>query len=96
MQANLTDYTTFYKINHQGHKLDWDHSLGSAVLKARFAGGPKDLSVSLYQALVLLLFHEETELRYRHILDATRMGKSYSRIALSSATNQRTTQMMRN
>jgi cullin-4 len=75
MQADLNNYTIFYKIKHQGHKLVWDHSLGTATVKARFAAGPKDLTVSLYQAVVLLLFNEETEIGYRHILEETRMGK---------------------
>ncbi|KAG2753458.1 Cullin-domain-containing protein [Suillus brevipes Sb2] len=74
MQAELNNYTTFYKIKHQGHKLVWDHSLGTATVKARFAAGPKDLTVSLYQAVVLLLFNEETEIGYRHISGETRMG----------------------
>ncbi|KAG1814325.1 Cullin family-domain-containing protein [Suillus subaureus] len=71
MQADLDNYATFYKIKHQGHKLDWDHSLGTATVKARFAAGPKDLTVSLYQAVVLLLFNKETEIGFRHILEET-------------------------
>ncbi|KAG1746967.1 Cullin family-domain-containing protein [Suillus lakei] len=74
MQADLNNYTTFYKIKHQGHKLDWDHSLGTATVKARFTAGPKDLTVSLYHAVVLLLFNEEKEIGYRQILEETRMG----------------------
>lgn len=76
MHTDLLDYTTFYKLRHQGHKLEWDHSLGTATLKARFAPGIKDLTVSLYQAVVLLLFNEETEIGYKAILEATRMGES--------------------
>jgi cullin-4 len=75
MQAELNNYTTFYKIKHQGHKLVWDHALGTATVKARFSAGPKDLTVSLYQAVVLLLFNEETEIGYKHISEETRMGK---------------------
>ncbi|KAG2129711.1 Cullin family-domain-containing protein [Suillus bovinus] len=71
MQVDLNHYTTFYKIKHQGHKLDWDHSLGTATVKAWFAAGPKDLTVSLYQAVVLLLFNKETEIGYRQILEET-------------------------
>ncbi|OAX36818.1 Cullin-domain-containing protein [Rhizopogon vinicolor AM-OR11-026] len=84
MQADLNDYTTFYKIKHQGHKLDWDHSLGSVTLKARFAAGPKDLTVSLYQAIVLLLFNEETDVGYRQILEATRMDDAELKRTLQS------------
>jgi len=78
MQQDLDKYTSFYKVKHQGHKLDWDHSLGTATLKAQFTAGAKDLTVSLYQAVVLLLFNEEAEIGYRQILEATRMGKWHS------------------
>ncbi|KAG2358657.1 hypothetical protein BDR07DRAFT_1452647 [Suillus spraguei] len=84
MQADLDNYTSFYKIKHQGHKLEWDHSLGIATVKARFAAGPKDLTVSLYQAVVLLLFNKETEIGYRHILEETRMDDGELRRTLQS------------
>jgi len=76
MHTDLSHYTTFYKAKHQGHKLEWDHSLGTATIKARFSAGNKDLTVSLYQAVVLLLFNDETEIGYRAILEATRMGEA--------------------
>jgi cullin-4 len=84
MQTDLDNYATFYKTKHQGHKLDWDHSLGTATVKARFTAGPKDLTVSLYQAIVLLLFNEETEIGYRHILEGTRMDDGELRRTLQS------------
>ncbi|KAI0358895.1 Cullin-4B [Trametes cingulata] len=67
MQEDLGDYTEFYKKNHQGRKLDWDHALGTATLKARFDAGEKELSVSLYQAAILLLFNEEATVSYADI-----------------------------
>ena len=47
MQSELDAFVTFYKSKHQGRKLDWDHSLGTATLKARFKAGSKELTVSL-------------------------------------------------
>lgn len=79
MQAELTRYTSFYKNKHQGHKLDWDHSLGIASLRARFNRGEKELSVSLYQALVLLLFNDEIEMGFSDIKERTRIGTLLSR-----------------
>ncbi|KAI5997761.1 hypothetical protein EDC04DRAFT_2909509 [Pisolithus marmoratus] len=58
MQSELAAYVAFYKSKHQGRKLDWDHSIGTATLKAR-----------LYQAVVLLLFNESVELEYKQILE---------------------------
>ena len=75
MQGDLTKYTTFYKVKHQGHKLDWDHALGTATLRARFNRGEKELSVSLYQALVLLLFNEDEKLGFVDIQERTRIGE---------------------
>jgi cullin 4 len=75
MQDQLTSYATFYKARHKGRKLEWHHSLGTATLKARFNAGQKELSVSLYQSIILLLFNEATELSYADILDYTRMGE---------------------
>ncbi|KAG6828744.1 hypothetical protein H0H92_006882 [Tricholoma furcatifolium] len=71
MQADLTAYTNYYKERHSGHALDWDHALGTATLTARFKPGKKELSVSLYQTVVLLLFNEEIEWRYPEILEQT-------------------------
>jgi cullin-4 len=73
MQAELTQYTQFYKKKHAGRKLYWDHQLGTATLSTRFKAGPKDLTVSLYQAVVLLLFNDANDLSYKDILEQTRM-----------------------
>ena len=74
MQGDLTSFATFYKTKHQGHKLDWDHALGTATLRAQFSAGSKELSVSLYQAVILLLFNDETEIGFKQIAEHTRMG----------------------
>ncbi|KZP32792.1 hypothetical protein FIBSPDRAFT_882127 [Athelia psychrophila] len=75
MQDLLGAYTSFYISKHQGHKLTWDHALGTATLAARFAAGNKELSVSLYQCVVLLLFNDNVELAYKDIEEGTRMGE---------------------
>ncbi|CDO70959.1 hypothetical protein BN946_scf184829.g68 [Trametes cinnabarina] len=89
MQQDLADYTEFYKKKHQGRKLDWDHALGTATLKARFNAGEKELSVSLYQAVILLLFNEETTISYADIKEQTRLGA-----ATDDAELQRTLQSL--
>jgi cullin-4 len=75
MQADLTEYANYYKQRHSGHVLDWDHALGTVTMAAQFNAAPKELSVSLYQAVVLLLFNGPTEWRYPDILEQTNMGK---------------------
>ncbi|KAH8101424.1 Cullin-domain-containing protein [Cristinia sonorae] len=84
MQAELTKFTDFYKQKHQGHKLDWDHGLGTATLRARFSRGEKELSVSLYQTLVLLLFNEDVQIGFRVIKERTRIEDGELRRTLQS------------
>lgn len=76
MQADLTKYEGFYKSKHSNYVLDWNHSLGTMVLKARFKPCIKELSVSLYQGIVLLLFNDATEISYKEIKEQTNMGES--------------------
>ncbi|PCH33173.1 Cullin-domain-containing protein [Wolfiporia cocos MD-104 SS10] len=84
MQDELSRYATFYKSRHSGHKLDWDHALGTVTLRARFKNGEKELSVSLYQALVLLLFNEGTEMTFTDLKTQTRMDDAELRRTLQS------------
>ena len=74
MTDELNKFSEFYKIKHGSHKLDWDHALGIATLRANFKAGPKELSVSLYQAAILLLFNETSEVPFREIKSQTSMG----------------------
>ncbi|KJA20855.1 hypothetical protein HYPSUDRAFT_203447 [Hypholoma sublateritium FD-334 SS-4] len=84
MQEELTKYTEFYKAAHTGYVLDWDHSLGSATLKARFNAGVKELSVSLYQTIVLLLFNGAVTIPFGDIKEQTRMEDAELRRVLQS------------
>ena len=55
----ITHYKDFYNDNTQSRKLSWVHSLGQATLQKKFPKGPpREISVSAYQACVLLLFNE--------------------------------------
>ncbi len=67
-------FTKFYDQKHQGRKLVWDHALGTVILKTRFDAGSKDLSLSLYQTIVMLLFADVDEVTFTDIKAQTRMG----------------------
>ncbi|CAA7266377.1 unnamed protein product [Cyclocybe aegerita] len=84
MQVELTKYGEFYKEKHSGHVLDWDHSLGTMALKAWFKPGMKELSVSMYQGLVLLLFNDATEISFKDIKEQTNMNDAELRRTLQS------------
>lgn len=67
MQSELDGFAAFYSEKHQGHKIEWSHALGTVSLRAHFAAGQKELSVSLYQAVILLLFNDTTEIPYSDV-----------------------------
>ncbi|KAF7668273.1 hypothetical protein LDENG_00025440 [Lucifuga dentata] len=64
-------FKLFYLGKHSGRKLQWQPTLGHAVLKAEFKEGKKELQVSLFQTLVLLMFNEGEEFSMEDIRAAT-------------------------
>ncbi|GJE92100.1 cullin-domain-containing protein [Phanerochaete sordida] len=84
MTDELNKFTEFYGEKHKGRKLDWDHSLGHATLRAHFKAGVKELTVSLYQAVVLLLFNEAEELSFRELKAQSSMEDGELRRTLQS------------
>lgn len=75
MQEALNNYSAFYQDKHTNRVLTWAHYLGSATLIARCPKGKKELSVSLYQALVLLLFSERDSWTVEDIQAQTMLSK---------------------
>ncbi|KAK8232166.1 Cullin family-domain-containing protein [Phyllosticta capitalensis] len=57
IQQALDKFTVHYKGKHSGRKLDWKHALAHCQIKATFPKGNKELVVSGFQAIVLLLFN---------------------------------------
>ena len=75
MSQYLEAFKKFYLGKHSGRKLQWQPSLGHCVLKAVFKHGDKELQVSLFQSLVLLLFNNAEELNFVEIKEATGVGR---------------------
>jgi cullin-4 len=71
MVQYLEAFKLFYLSKHSGRKLQWQPSLGHCVLKACFPHGDKELQVSLFQALVLLLFNGPDKHDFADIKTAT-------------------------
>ncbi|KAK4997717.1 hypothetical protein LTR66_002914 [Elasticomyces elasticus] len=70
IKNTIDGYEAHYQSKHSGRKLDWKHSLAHCQMKARFAKGSKELVVSSFQAIVLLLFNgldKDEQLSYEHI-----------------------------
>lgn len=78
MVAALDRFKRFYSIKYTGRNLSWQHSLDQCTLKASFPKGKKELSVSLFQALVMMLFNQMPSgesLSYRSIVEQTNLGE---------------------
>ncbi|KAG7168303.1 Cullin-4B-like, partial [Homarus americanus] len=77
-------FTKFYLAKHSNRKLQWQPTLGHCVLKAAFAPGAKELQVSLFQALVLLLFNKADTLALADITSGTNIEDGELRRTLQS------------
>uniref|UniRef100_A0A3Q1EII9 Cullin 4A n=1 Tax=Acanthochromis polyacanthus TaxID=80966 RepID=A0A3Q1EII9_9TELE len=77
-------FKLFYLGKHSGRKLQWQPTLGHAVLKAEFKEGKKEVQVSLFQTLVLLMFNEGEEFSMEEIRTATGIEEGELRRTLQS------------
>ncbi|KAJ1117587.1 hypothetical protein NDU88_005784 [Pleurodeles waltl] len=77
-------FKTFYLGKHSGRKLQWQSNLGHAVLKAEFKEGKKEIQVSLFQTLVLLMYNEGEEFSFEEIKMATGVEDGELRRTLQS------------
>jgi len=77
-------FKTFYLSKHSGRRLQWQPSLGHCVLKASFPHGDKELQVSLFQSLVLLLFNSTDKQSFTYIKEATSIEDGELRRTLQS------------
>ncbi|KAK9714390.1 hypothetical protein RND81_06G090800 [Saponaria officinalis] len=77
-------FKEFYLSKYSGRRLMWQNSLGHCVLKADFPKGKKELAVSLFQAVVLMLFNDAETLSFQDIKDATAIEDKELRRTLQS------------
>jgi cullin-4 len=89
MQSELDEFAAFYNEKHQGHKIEWSHTLGTVSLRAHFAAGQKELSVSLYQAVILFLFNDMVEIPFSDVKLHTGIGMSMSFICRVHVSSRR-------
>lgn len=82
MQSSIDHFGDYYPKVHSNRKLTWIHSLGTVSLVARYPKGDKELIVSLYQALLLLLFNAgASRLKFKDIRDRLDLGTDYAILA---------------
>ena len=78
IQKATASFKQHYKMKHSGRKLTWKHALAHCQLKAAFPKGNKEIVVSSFQAIVLLLFNEKSpneQIAYADIQAATNLGQ---------------------
>ncbi|KAN0062880.1 hypothetical protein ACQY0O_004701 [Thecaphora frezii] len=100
MAAATDQFLQFYQTRNSGRRLHWQHSLGTLSLVAHFAkAGTKELNVSTFQAVVLLLFNSlgaGEKLSYRDIQAQTGLeDKELKRTLQSLACGQIPTRVLR-
>ncbi|KAK9823559.1 hypothetical protein WJX72_003747 [[Myrmecia] bisecta] len=64
-------FKAFYLSKHSGRRLVWHNSLGTCIVTAHFPKGKKELSVSLFQTVVLTLFNDADSLTFAEIQEAS-------------------------
>ncbi|KAI5306450.1 Glycosylphosphatidylinositol (GPI) anchor assembly protein [Ascosphaera pollenicola] len=81
------DFELFYLSKYHGRKLQWKNSLAYTQLKARFPRGNKEIVVSAFQSLVLLLFNDVPDgqsLPYTNIRDSLKLPDAEVKRTLQS------------
>ncbi|KAJ7655191.1 Cullin-4B [Mycena polygramma] len=84
LQQELDAFESFYKDKHSGRNLVWQPSVGTVTMIGYFKAGKKELSVSLYQSAVLLLFNNSSELSFSDIFMETKLDDAILRLTLQS------------
>lgn len=79
-----TIFQKFYLNTYNGRKLHWQPNLGSCILKANFDRGQKELQVSLFQTVVLLLFNISDQITYKDIEENTNLKATELKRTLQS------------
>jgi cullin 4 len=72
--SQIEKFDKYYKQKHTGRRLSWKHALAHSIVKANFSKGTKELSLSAFQAIVLVLFNDigaNGNLSYEDLRSAT-------------------------
>jgi len=75
----LHDFGEHYTTKYNGRKLTWKHALAHCQLRSKFPKGNKEIVVSSFEAIVLLLFNDVPEdgtLSYDEIKTTTGLSTS--------------------
>ncbi|KAE8541615.1 hypothetical protein D1P53_001784 [Cryptococcus gattii VGV] len=76
LQSSIDAFTSWYTTQHKNRVLSWRFQLATVTLTARFPSGRYEVGVSLFQAVVLLLFNEVGSLTFAEIKERTGIEKN--------------------
>ncbi|KRZ03755.1 Cullin-4B, partial [Trichinella zimbabwensis] len=83
--SSMSHFEHFYMDKHAGRKLSWQSYVGQCLLAARFKPGvEKELQVSLFQGIILLLFNDSDQLSFKLIQQKTNIETMELRRTLQS------------
>ncbi|KAJ4331677.1 hypothetical protein N0V87_008956 [Didymella glomerata] len=74
IKSAIDKFEAHYKSKHSGRKLELKHALAHCQIKAKFPKGNKELIVSSFQAIVLLLFNNrpaDEHIDYNYLKEVT-------------------------
>ena len=77
-------FKEFYLRKYSGRRLVWHNSLGTCMLRAHFNKGQKELSVSLFQTVVLMLFNDVDSLTFAELKEMSGIEDKELRRTLQS------------
>ncbi|KAF4694884.1 Cullin-3 [Perkinsus olseni] len=75
MKCLIDRFEAFYLSKHSGRKLTWMFNYGTADVRSRVGRNPHVLTVSTYQAMMLLLFNTSDALSYERIRSSLNCGR---------------------
>lgn len=76
LQSSIDAFTSWYTTQHKNRVLSWRYQLATVTLTARFPSGRYEVGVSLFQAVVLLLYNEVESLTFAEIKERTGIEKN--------------------
>eukprot|EP00298_Acanthocystis_sp_HF-20_P015236 c21068_g1_i1.p1 GENE.c21068_g1_i1~~c21068_g1_i1.p1 ORF type:complete len:785 (+),score=250.84 c21068_g1_i1:123-2477(+) len=88
LRAGEESFKQFYSQNHSGRCLSWIPQLGTSLLEVKIFSPKstitKELHVSAFQAVCLLLFNESKSLKFSEIHDKTQISIPELKLTLQS------------
>ena len=74
----------FYLTKHQGRRILWYPSLGTANIKGNFNGKKREFIMSTYQMCIIMLFNKSIKYSFNEIKNATQINEGDLKINIDS------------